>query len=261
MTGSANPESGDSAELDAHSVVQHHRRHSGMRPLAQARNPSPPINRGDGFRAHRFAMPRNDGECFTAPTLAEKKFACAINAILPVQSPSPKIFRFASNPNHSHISVVPFHLRGVSRSSRTLERDAVDAAASGAQFVRGRMMQSRTAKSCGPGAPTQALKVAKTLTRLAGDGGNQRWSPGRARISRKTIAQGMPGRIRCTCGSCPCAFSLHRGPWVQRAPGIPCALIVEGGSNRQQLGRDPRREGESVSARLYVRDLYLRDCI
>jgi hypothetical protein len=30
-----------------------------------------------------------------------------------------------------------------------------------------------TAKSCGPGAPKQALKVAKALTRLAGDGGNQ----------------------------------------------------------------------------------------
>jgi hypothetical protein len=27
----------------------------------------------------------------------------------------------------------------------------------------------------------------------AGDGGNQAWSPGRARISRKTIAQGRPG--------------------------------------------------------------------
>ena len=31
----------------------------------------------------------------------------------------------------------------------------------------------RTAKSCGSGAPKQALKVAKMLTRLAGDGGNQ----------------------------------------------------------------------------------------
>jgi len=35
-------------------------------------------------------------------------------------------------------------------------------------------------------------KVVKTLSRLTGDGGNQAWSPGRSRISRKTIAQGRP---------------------------------------------------------------------
>jgi hypothetical protein len=32
---------------------------------------------------------------------------------------------------------------------------------------------SRTAKPCGPGAPTLALSFAKTLTRLAGDGGKK----------------------------------------------------------------------------------------
>src|SRR5260370_24158797 len=36
------------------------------------------------------------------------------------------------------------------------------------------------------------VKLAKTLTRLADDGGNQAWSPGRSRISRKAIAQGRP---------------------------------------------------------------------
>src|SRR5258708_39971537 len=35
-------------------------------------------------------------------------------------------------------------------------------------------------------------KLAKTLTRLADDGGKKAWSPERARISRKTIAQGRP---------------------------------------------------------------------
>src|SRR5450755_25505 len=35
-------------------------------------------------------------------------------------------------------------------------------------------------------------KLAKTLTCLADDGGNQAWSPGRSRISRNTIAQGRP---------------------------------------------------------------------
>jgi hypothetical protein len=32
----------------------------------------------------------------------------------------------------------------------------------------------RTAKSCGPGAPLQALKIATMLTHRAGDGG-KRW--------------------------------------------------------------------------------------
>jgi len=67
----------------------------------------------------------------------------------------------------------------------------MDAHRRGAIIAR-RAALVRTAKSCGPGAPMQALKLAKTLMRLAGDGGNQAWSPGRSRISRKTIAQGRP---------------------------------------------------------------------
>jgi hypothetical protein len=35
-------------------------------------------------------------------------------------------------------------------------------------------------------------KLAMTLTRCAGDGGKTARSPGRSRIIRKTIAQGMP---------------------------------------------------------------------
>jgi hypothetical protein len=38
------------------------------------------------------------------------------------------------------------------------EWDAMDAAASGARIARGRVTLQRTAKSCGPGAPTQALR-------------------------------------------------------------------------------------------------------
>jgi hypothetical protein len=49
----------------------------------------------------------------------------------------------------------------------------------------------RTAKSCGPGAPMQALRSLVSMS-PANDGGNQAWSPGRVRISRKTIAQGRP---------------------------------------------------------------------
>ncbi len=41
----------------------------------------------------------------------------------------------------------------------------MDAAASGAHSLRGRMMLQRTAKSCGSGAPTLALRSADTIRR------------------------------------------------------------------------------------------------
>jgi hypothetical protein len=64
--------------------------------------------------------------------------------------------------------------RGVTADRHeTWVRDAVDAGGVGARLSCGRTMLLRTAKSCGSGAPKQALKFAKTLTRLAGDGGNQ----------------------------------------------------------------------------------------
>ncbi len=84
---------------------------------------------------------------------------------------------------------------------------------------------SRTAKSCGPGAPRLALSWRDDLH---DDGDNNVWSPGRSRISRKTIAQGRPVVPARTCGSAACFFSA-RGPWVRRAPGLPCALFFERG--------------------------------
>jgi hypothetical protein len=54
-------------------------------------------------------------------------------------------------------------------------------------------------------------------------------SPGRARISRKAIAQGRPECFRFTCMlvcAFPCA-SMHTRPRVQRAPGLPCALCLK----------------------------------
>src|SRR6266436_8490440 len=48
-----------------------------------------------------------------------------------------------------------------------------------AQSLRGRMMLTRTAKSCGPGAPTLALRFAGLF--LRSDGGKRARSPGRSR--------------------------------------------------------------------------------
>src|SRR5262245_48592368 len=70
----------------------------------------------------------------------------------------------------------------------------MDAVASG-DLHRTKRSQ-RTAKSCGPGAATLALRWRVFLLTT---GARKAASPGRARISRKTIARGKPGCLGCTC--------------------------------------------------------------
>jgi|SRR5882757_8486682 hypothetical protein len=84
-------------------------------------------------------------------------------------------------------------------------------------------------------------KLAKTLTRLADDGGKKAWSPERARISRKTIAQGRPDDPPVPV-VLPRAFFSARGPWVRWAPGLPCALLISRAAFFQQLGHFVPRE-------------------
>jgi hypothetical protein len=74
----------------------------------------------------------------------------------------------------------------------------------------------------------------------AGDGGNKRRSPGRARISRKTIAWGKPGCLGCTCqirvhSFAP--FSTRRCGRSQR-PAFPAPSVRERADEMQQPGRN-----------------------
>ena len=72
-----------------------------------------------------------------------------------------------------------------------------------------------------------------------GNGDNKRRSPGRARISRNTIARGKPGCLGCTCGLTRVLFSSafsHTGLRAQSAPGFPCALFSREG---QRNGKTP----------------------
>ena len=76
----------------------------------------------------------------------------------------------------------------------------------------------------------------------AADGGKQRRSPGRARISRKTIARGKPGCLGCTCQiRVRPSLPLHTVLRAQSAPGFPCALC---GSEGQ---RDCRTRADRVA--------------
>ena len=50
-------------------------------------------------------------------------------------------------------------------------------------------------------------------------------------------------RVRVLCAQ------LHARPRVQRAPGLPCALCFDGGTNEMQdFGRDAPRDRESASS-------------
>src|SRR6267142_4804825 len=64
------------------------------------------------------------------------------------------------------------------------------------------------------------VKLAKTLTRLADDGGNQAWSPGRSRISRNTVAQGRPDDPPVPV-VLPRAFLLHADHGCGGHPAFP----------------------------------------
>ncbi len=105
-------------------------------------------------------------------------------------------------------------------------------------------MLQRTAKSCGPDAPTLASSsrscVGPTGLRQnisADDGGKQARSPGRARRKPlKPLRAGMPGDSGVLVYSC--AFyqcQAHTRLRVQRAPGVPHALF--GRKIHQRLGR------------------------
>ena len=120
-----------------------------------------------------------------------------IKLILPVQSHRQKYFLSRLTQITSIIRAIPSHMRGVSRSSRTLERDAVDA---GGAFDerRGRGRRSRVVltprrwRQVGGSAMSALSGPTRGIS--AGDGGNKARSPGRARRKPlKPLRAGMPG--------------------------------------------------------------------
>src|SRR5438046_5133443 len=85
----------------------------------------------------------------------------------------------------------------------------------------------RTAKPCGPDAPTLASSFAGSDSceaTVAKEPGHR----GERVISRKPLRR--EGRnVRRTCGDyARVLFFLHARLRVRRAPGFPCALIIEG---------------------------------
>jgi hypothetical protein len=102
----------------------------------------------------------------------------------------------------------------------------------------------RTAKSCGPGAPTLALR---SRVYPANDGGKRARSPGRSRISRKTIAQGRPDDP-------PVPVVLPRAFCCTRTAGAVGTrlslrpLFFRGPNDQSNTRANLRRDREAVAA-------------
>jgi hypothetical protein len=164
-----------------------------------------------------------------------------INLICPVQS---HLKKFSASP--------PTQIKSILLPSRPTEGriaivtdagwDAVDA---GGASDEGACL--RTAKSCGPDAPTLASSWRRRLRR-------RRWqeSPVTGESTKetvKTIARGMPGDSGVTVVTNSRVFLLHARLRALRAPGIPCALIW-GRKVMQDSGASRRERAELCLASL-----------
>ena len=135
-----------------------------------------------------------------------------------------KIFRFTPGANQRFSRAVSPDERGGSRSSSNARWDAVDA-----DVRADERRTTRTAKSCGPDAPTLASSSREASS------ARRRWQESpvteeSAIVSRKPLRR--EGRIASAEPVCSCAFScchLRTRPRVQRAPGLPCALFLARG--------------------------------
>src|SRR5258705_13182291 len=107
------------------------------------------------------------------------------------------------------------------------ERDAVDAAASGARKRAGRMTLMRTAKSCRSDAPMLASSLREEAQMTVSNKPGHR---GEREVSRKTIARGMPGDFRCTCGDYTRVLTTHctRGCGCIGHPAFPAPSVYRG---------------------------------
>jgi hypothetical protein len=106
---------------------------------------------------------------------------------------------------------------------------------------------ARTVKSCGPDASTLASSWWKSFS--ANDGGKKARSPGRVRISRKTIAWGMSGDP----GDLAVNTRVHthhpmrtRGCGCAWRPAFPAPSFEKGGTLLAKLARNMRRDRGAI---------------
>jgi hypothetical protein len=173
------------------------------------------------------------------------------NALAQLICPTSKAREFLSSPSRKKFSTSVFrkHVliraswpgkRGGSRVVTNVGQDAMDAKAtrtsSRADQRRFGGRRSRVVLT-----PRAGVKLADLS---AGDGGKKARFPGEStKDTVKTIAQGMPEADPAEpVVPSPCFFTA-RGPWVRPSPGMPCALLMSGGTMfLHHSGATARRE-------------------
>ena len=125
-------------------------------------------------------------------------------------------------------------------------RDAMDAAASGEQMRAGRMTLKRTAKSCRSDAPMLASSLREGAQATVSNKPGHR---GEREVSRKTIARGMPGLLRCTCGDYARVLCLFRtrGCGCIGHPAFPAPSVIEARTILAKPRADQPRERGGIS--------------
>src|SRR4030095_6761116 len=106
------------------------------------------------------------------------------------------------------------------------------------------MMLQRTAKSCRSDAPGLASSLREEAQATVATKPGHREE---REVSRKTIARGMPGDFRCTCGDYTRVLStLHTRLRVHWAPAFPAPSDIQSGETiLQNLGRSAREIAEA----------------
>jgi hypothetical protein len=139
---------------------------------------------------------------------------------------------------------IPCHQEGTKRVRHvTLARVAMDAAASGD------LSPDENAAAYGEVVWSWRRDPGATLAEVlpSATGARKAASPGRARISRQTIARGKPGCLGCTCQTRVHSFATSRTRrcWRSRRPAFP-APSDRRGTMRSQNSDISGRENENV---------------
>src|SRR5712671_1042283 len=131
-------------------------------------------------------------------------------------------FRLPTDPNHFHIHHCPVPSEGRWPTSSTW---------GGMRWTRAARETSavcwRTAKSCGSDAPMLASSLREEAQMTVSNKPGHR---GEREVSRKTIARGMPGDFRCTCGDYTRVLTTHctRGCGCIGHPAFPAPSVYRG---------------------------------
>src|SRR5258707_12205060 len=111
------------------------------------------------------------------------------------------------------------------------------------------MMLKRTAKSCGSDAPMLASSLREEAQATVSNKPGHR---GEREVSRKTIARGMPGYFRCTCGDYARVLYLFRtrGYGCIGHPAFPAPSVLRGANGFCKTSGASRRENAKAHLEL-----------